>query len=94
MCGSQEAEATFTELNYLFISTHILMHPDPSRRVVVEVDASKTGVGAVPSLRDAADRELHACAYFAWWLSPAERNYDVGNWELLAVKLALEEWRH
>uniref|UniRef100_A0AAQ4Q5H4 Gypsy retrotransposon integrase-like protein 1 n=1 Tax=Gasterosteus aculeatus aculeatus TaxID=481459 RepID=A0AAQ4Q5H4_GASAC len=24
----------------------------------------------------------------------AERNYDVGNRELLAVKLALEEWRH
>ncbi|KAI3364204.1 hypothetical protein L3Q82_010812 [Scortum barcoo] len=27
-------------------------------------------------------------------LSPAERNYDIGNRELLAVKLALEEWRH
>ncbi len=28
------------------------------------------------------------------WLSPAERNYDIGNRELLAIKLALEEWRH
>lgn len=27
-------------------------------------------------------------------LSSAERNYDVGDWELLAVKLALEEWQH
>ena len=27
-------------------------------------------------------------------LSKAERNYEVGNRELLAVKLALEEWRH
>ncbi|CAJ0954229.1 unnamed protein product [Ranitomeya imitator] len=26
--------------------------------------------------------------------SPAERNYDVGNRELLAMKLAFEEWRH
>ncbi len=26
--------------------------------------------------------------------SPAERNYDMGNRELLAIKLALEEWRH
>ncbi|MCI4384004.1 hypothetical protein PGIGA_G00033340 [Pangasianodon gigas] len=25
---------------------------------------------------------------------PVERNYDVGNRELLAVKLVLEEWRH
>ena len=23
-----------------------------------------------------------------------EMNYDVGDWELLAVKLALEEWKH
>lgn len=27
-------------------------------------------------------------------LSPAERNYDVGNWELLPMMLTLEEWRH
>ncbi|KAL0148420.1 hypothetical protein M9458_056230 [Cirrhinus mrigala] len=27
-------------------------------------------------------------------LSSAEQNYDVGNRELLAIKLALEEWRH
>lgn len=25
---------------------------------------------------------------------PAEKTYDVGNKELLAVKVALEEWRH
>uniref|UniRef100_A0A8D0CEB7 Gypsy retrotransposon integrase-like protein 1 n=1 Tax=Scleropages formosus TaxID=113540 RepID=A0A8D0CEB7_SCLFO len=27
-------------------------------------------------------------------MTPAERNYDIGNRELLAIKLALEEWRH
>ncbi|KAK3537942.1 hypothetical protein QTP70_024542 [Hemibagrus guttatus] len=27
-------------------------------------------------------------------LTVAEVNYDVGNWELLAIKAALEEWRH
>jgi len=27
-------------------------------------------------------------------VTPAEQNYDVGNWDLLAIKLALEEWRH
>ncbi|KAK3544517.1 hypothetical protein QTP86_014096 [Hemibagrus guttatus] len=27
-------------------------------------------------------------------LNPAEANYDIGNRELLAVKLTLEEWRH
>ena len=37
---------------------------------------------------------LHPCAFFSRRLSPAEQNYDVGNRELLAIKLALEEWRH
>uniref|UniRef100_A0A3B3XMZ2 Gypsy retrotransposon integrase-like protein 1 n=1 Tax=Poecilia mexicana TaxID=48701 RepID=A0A3B3XMZ2_9TELE len=32
--------------------------------------------------------------FFSRRLSPAERNYDVGDRELLAIKLALEEWRH
>lgn len=31
---------------------------------------------------------------FSRHLTPAEWNYDVGDWELLAIKLALEEWRH
>uniref|UniRef100_A0A671TP74 Gypsy retrotransposon integrase-like protein 1 n=1 Tax=Sparus aurata TaxID=8175 RepID=A0A671TP74_SPAAU len=37
---------------------------------------------------------MHPCAFLSRRLSKAERNYDVGNRELLAVKLALEEWRH
>ncbi len=37
---------------------------------------------------------MHPCAFLSHRLSPAERNYDIGNRELLAVKLALEEWRH
>ncbi len=37
---------------------------------------------------------LHPCAYYSRKLSPAEQNYDISNRELLAIKLALEEWRH
>lgn len=51
-------------------------------------------MGAVLSQRSATDQKLHPCAYFSRRLSPAEENYDFGNRELLAVKLALEEWRH
>ncbi len=38
--------------------------------------------------------KLHPCALFSRKLSPAETNYDISNRELLAIKLALEEWRH
>ncbi len=61
---------------------------------VVEVDASEVGVGAVLSQRATSDDKMHPCAFFSHRLSPAERNYDIGNRELLAVKLGLEEWRH
>ena len=38
--------------------------------------------------------KLRPCAFFSKNLSPAERNYDVGNRELLSVVKALKVWRH
>ncbi|KAK3564943.1 hypothetical protein QTP86_031063, partial [Hemibagrus guttatus] len=38
------------------------------------------------------DKKLHLCAFFSRRLTPAEKNYHVGDRELLAVKLALEEY--
>nr|XP_008304864.1 PREDICTED: uncharacterized protein LOC103376232 [Stegastes partitus] len=64
------------------------------RQFVVEVDASNNGLGAVLSQRSEKDKKLHPCAFLSQKLSPAEPNYDVGNRELLMVKIALEEWRH
>jgi hypothetical protein len=72
-----------------FTSGPILIHPDPTCPFVMEVDASDTGAGAVLSQRNEEDKELHPCAFFSKWFSPAERNYDVGNRELLAVKWLL-----
>lgn len=91
---SPEAEAAFTELKRRFVSAPVLIQPDPTLQFTLEVDASDSGVGAVLSQRSPADNKLHPCAFFSRRLSPAERNYDIGNRELLAVKLALEEWRH
>ncbi len=91
---SNAAEAAFTKLRGRFVSAPILRAPDPTRQFVVEVDASEVGVGAVLSQRATSDDKVHPCVFFSHRLSPAERNYDIGNRELLAVKLALEEWRH
>lgn len=59
----------------------------------MEVDTSNTGVGAVLSQREAGEGWIHPCAFMSRKLSPAEQKYDIGNRELLAVKVALEEWR-
>lgn len=54
---------------------------------MVEVDASDVGVGAVLSQRSGDDQELHPCAFFSRHLTPAERNYDLSNRELLAPRV-------
>ncbi|CAJ0968825.1 unnamed protein product, partial [Ranitomeya imitator] len=61
---------------------------------VVEVDASEIGARAVLSQRSSDGSVMKPCAFFSRKFSPAERNYDVGNRELLAMKWAFEEWRH
>ncbi|KAI2668864.1 Transposon Tf2-6 polyprotein [Labeo rohita] len=91
---SQSAIQAFDELRRRFTTAPILHHPDPDRPFIVEVDASSTGVGAVLSQRQGEPAKMFPCAFYSHKLSPAERNYDVGNRELLAIKLALEEWRH
>ncbi|MGL4357092.1 MAG: reverse transcriptase/ribonuclease H family protein, partial [Cetobacterium sp.] len=88
------ATNAFHQLKLAFKSAPILVHPDPNRQFIVEVDASSTGVGAVLSQRQGNPSRLHPCAFYSKKLSPAEQNYDIGNRELLAIKLALEEWRH
>lgn len=91
---SPAAETAFQTLKRRFTSAPILTMPDPQRQFVVEVDASNEGIGAILSQRSEQDGKMHPCAFLSRRLSRAERNYDVGNWELLAVKVALEEWRH
>nr|XP_054592065.1 uncharacterized protein LOC107372597 isoform X3 [Nothobranchius furzeri] len=91
---SQEADQAFHSLKNSFTQAPILTHPDTSSQFTLEVDASDTGVGAVLSQVSPTDHCLHPCALFSRRLTPAEQNYDVGGRELMAIKLALEEWRH
>ncbi|KAK3541980.1 hypothetical protein QTP86_009226 [Hemibagrus guttatus] len=84
----------YSSLKDEFTTAPILRHPDPELPFVVEVDASCSGIGAVLSQRHGEPRKLHPCAFHSRKLTAAERNYDVGNRELLAIKAALEEWRH
>ncbi len=90
----EAAQGAFDQLKGLFTSAPILITPDPEKQFIVEVDASDVGVGAILSQRSSLDDKIHPCAFYSHLLSPAERNYDVGNRELLAIRLALGEWRH
>lgn len=86
---SPHADAAFRLLKERFTSAPILTEPDPSWQFILEVDASAVGVGAVLSQQNEVSQKV----------SPGDSHRQNatmtwGNRELLAVKLALEEWRH
>lgn len=91
---NQLAQDAFENLKRLFTSAPILSHPEPSLPFILEVDASEIAVGAILSQRKGSKEIMHPVGFFSRKLSPAERNYDVGDRELLAIKTALEEWRY
>ena len=41
-----------------------------------------------------ANGDWHPCSYLSQSFSPAERNYDIYDQELLAIICALKTWRH
>lgn len=69
----------------------VLEHPDPEKQFVLETDASGVAMGAVLSQKG-IDGRLHPVAYMSHSFSPAERNYDTHDKELLAIIWALLEW--
>ncbi|KAL0172725.1 hypothetical protein M9458_033036, partial [Cirrhinus mrigala] len=89
-----QADRAFTTLKASFTSAPILKHPNPELPFVVVVDASDSGIGAILSQRHGQPGKLHPCAFYSRKLTSSERNYDVGNKELLSMKAAIEEWRH
>ncbi len=89
-----EANNAFNALKERFTTAPILKHPDPNEPFILEVDASDCCIGAVLSQRQGQPSKLYPCAFFSRKLTPAERNYDVGNKELLSMKAAVEELRH
>lgn len=76
-----EANAAFPELKSQFSTAPILVQPDPSQYLIVEVDTSNSGVRVVLSQWSEPVQKLHPCAFFSRCRTAAEHNYDVGNQE-------------
>uniref|UniRef100_A0A803SPZ4 Gypsy retrotransposon integrase-like protein 1 n=1 Tax=Anolis carolinensis TaxID=28377 RepID=A0A803SPZ4_ANOCA len=89
---TEQAEKGFQQLKRLFTTQPILQHPDPNTPFVVQADASDVAVGAV--LMQPVGEHLHPCAYYSRQLTAPERNYTIWEKELLAIKVAFENWRH
>jgi len=76
-----------------FTEEPVLAMPDHSRPFKIEMDALKYATGAVLSQLD-SNGDRHPVVFYSKTFSPAKRNYDIHDRELLAIIRALEAWRH
>lgn len=83
----------FQELKDIFTSLPVLIMPDPDKPYNIECDASDFAVDTTLK-QQGQDGDWHPVMYLSKAMSPAERNYDIHDKELLAIMRALEAWHH
>ena len=89
--GMKQQEA-FNGLIYKLPHAPILAQYDPKKPITIETDASKYVMAGIIS-QTGADGILRPIAYRSKSMSKSKCNYDVHDKELLAIILALEDWR-
>lgn len=84
-------QKAFDDLKSALSNPPVLVHADPSKPYTLYTDSSQVAHGAV--LMQDHGNGLQPIAFFSHKLSSAERNYAVGELEMLAVVRALQQFR-
>ena len=87
-----EVERAFQALKDALCSDPVLVTPDFSLPMVLQTDASETGVGAV--LAQLRGGEEHPITFISRKLLPREKNYSTVEKECLAIKWAVEKLKY
>ena len=87
---SEDALDAFQALKQACMSTPVLAFADYTKDFLLETDASKEGLGAVLSQKQ-ADGQYYPVAYGSWVLTAHEKNYHSTKLEFLALKWAITE---
>ena len=88
----EKQQKAFENLIHKLTYAPILAHYNPKKAVIMETDASKyVTAGIISRIRD--DGFVRPIAFRSKSRSKSECNYDVHDKELLAIILALEDWR-
>lgn len=75
-------------------STPVLKIFDKNLKTRVVADASNFCVGAVLEQQCVETGKWHPVEYMSKRLTQSERNYSATDREFVAIRLALERWRH
>ncbi|SJL16884.1 uncharacterized protein ARMOST_20414 [Armillaria ostoyae] len=89
--GAAQNQA-FQQLKKQMAEDVILAIPNRTGRFRVEADTSNGAIGAV--LSQEQEGKWRPVAFMSKALTATERNYEIYDKELLAIMLALAEWRH
>ena len=87
---SKEALKAFEALKKACMQSPVLAFSDYTKDFLLEMDASKEGLGAVLSQKQ-EDGWFHPVAYGSWALTTHEKNYHSMKLEFLALKWAITE---
>ena len=90
MSLSEDALEAFQALKQACMSTPILAFADYTKDFLLKMDASKEGLGAVLSQKQ-ADGHYHPVAYGNQALTVHEKNYHSTKLKFLALKWAIME---
>jgi hypothetical protein len=88
---SEKTQEAFDGLKNTLKSAPVLMQPNTKEGFSLECNASDYATGAILS-QTGPDGKLHPVAFYSKSLSPAEKNYDIFDKEMLAVIRAFKEW--
>ena len=86
----QDAQKAINVLKRKVQSTPVLLFPDFDKPFLLEMDASKEGLGAVLSQKQ-SDGCYHPVAFESCSLTPSEKNYHSSKLEFLALKWSIME---
>ena len=89
---STECQLAFQKAKETLASATLLQHPSPSAKTRLTTDASGIAVGG--KLEQRTGEHWAPIAFFSKKLKTAERKYSVLDREMLAIYLAIKNWRH
>ena len=84
-------EEAFEKLKELLTQGPVLAFPITNKEFIVEVDASKVGVGGV-LLQEQHDGSIRPVSYCSYALSPPQQNWETYSKEVFALVLSSRKW--
>jgi hypothetical protein len=88
MGWNEKAAQAFTLLKSLMTNAPVLALPDFNKLFVVEIDASKAGIGTVLM------QEGHPIAFISKSLGPKQQSLSIYEREMMSIIHAVNKWKH